>query len=289
MSVPSPILRFAPSPNGRLHLGHAYSALLNAGIAGRLGGLCRLRIEDIDPVRAKPDLAAAIVDDLAWLGLHYPSPVRHQSRHMGEYRAALNRLIAEGLAYPCFCSRAAIRAAVEAGPAPIPCDPDGAPLYPGTCRALDPHDVARRRNGGEPHTWRLAMGRALPRVAEDGRVHYTAFDGDGDRTVTVEPGLWGDAVVARRDVPTSYHLSVVHDDAVQGITHVVRGMDLEAATGLHVLLQRLLDLPTPRYHHHALIRDGDGRKLAKSRGSTSLASLREQGVSPAEIRAELGF
>ena len=289
MSVPSPILRFAPSPNGRLHLGHAYSALLNAEIAGRLRGVCRLRIEDIDPVRAKPDLAAAAIDDLGWLGLHYPSPVRHQSRHMGEYRAALNRLIAEGLAYPCFCSRGAIRAAAEAGSAPIPCDPDGAPLYPGTCRTLDPREATRRRDGGEPHTWRLDMARALPRGAKDGRVRYIAFDGGEDRPVTVEPGLWGDAVVARRDVPTSYHLSVVHDDAVEGITHVVRGMDLEAATGLHVLLQGLLGLPTPRYHHHALIRDGDGRKLAKSRGSTSLARLREEGVGPGEIRAELGF
>lgn len=284
-----PILRFAPSPNGLLHLGHAYSALLNARMAARLGGTCRLRIEDIDPVRSKPELAVAIIEDLAWLGLRYPQPIRYQSRHMDEYRGALRRLVAEGLAYPCFCSRSAIRAAVQGAEGPVPVDPDGVPHYPGTCRALSRPEADRRRHAGEAHTWRLDMDRALSRTLADEPFGYVAFDEDSERRIAVDPAVWGDAVIARRDVPTSYHLAVVHDDAVEGITHVVRGMDLEAATALHVLLQRLLDLPTPRYHHHALIRDGDGRKLAKSQGSTSLAALREAGVGPEEIRRRLGF
>lgn len=289
MSPPSAILRFAPSPNGLLHLGHAYSALLNARMAARLGGICRLRLEDIDPVRSKPDLAAAIVGDLAWLGLRYPEPIRRQSRHMDEYRATLGRLVAEGLVYPCFCSRSAIRAAVQEAEGPVTADPDGVPLYPGTCRAISRPDADRRRHAGEAHAWRLDMGRALGLPLAAGPFGFTAFDEGGERWISVDPAVWGDALIARRDVPTSYHLAVVHDDAKEGITHVVRGVDLEAATALHVLLQRLLDLPTPRYHHHALIRDGDGRKLAKSRGSTSLAALREAGVAPEEIRRRLGF
>jgi glutamyl-Q tRNA(Asp) synthetase len=282
----APILRFAPSPNGRLHLGHAYSALLNADLARRMGGLCRLRIEDIDPVRSRPDLVAAIVTDLAWLGLTYPEPLRHQSRHLDSYRATLQGLIARGLAYPCFCSRGQIRAraAVIAG---NPHDPDGAPLYPGTCRGLDPGITAERLARGEPHTWRLDMAAAL-RCAE-APLDYEAFDGAETRRVAADSASWGDAVIARRDVPTSYHLAVVHDDAEEGITHVVRGRDLEAATDLHVLLQRLLGLPTPRYHHHALILDPDGEKLAKSRGSQSLADLRAAGVTPEQIRPRLGF
>lgn len=290
MGETAPVLRFAPSPNGRLHLGHAYSALLNAEWAGRLGGVCRLRIEDIDPVRSKPAFVRAIIDDLAWLGLHYPEPIRLQSHHMSEYRSMLANLAVRGLAYPCFCSRSAIRAAAEADGGPVARDPDGAPLYPGTCRHLDPAAATARIDRGEPHTWRLAMERALmggglPTDA----LSFIAFDGTGERYVSAEPSLWGDAVIARRDVPTSYHLSVVHDDAVEGITHVVRGQDLEAATGLHILLQHLLGLPTPRYHHHGLIEDEDGRKLAKSRESTSLAEFREAGLTPAQVRAMVGL
>ncbi|MDP4024291.1 tRNA glutamyl-Q(34) synthetase GluQRS [Methylobacterium sp. NEAU 140] len=282
----APVLRFAPSPNGRLHLGHAYSALLNADLARRMGGTCRLRIEDIDPVRSRPELTAAIVSDLAWLGLRYPEPVRHQSRHMDAYRAARDRLVAAGLAYPCFCSRGAIRAAASGEGAPR--DPDGAPLYPGTCRALDPAEAAARRARPEPHTWRLDMARAL--AAAPGPHGYRTFDAEGrDTWATADPARWGDAVIARRDVPTSYHLAVVHDDAAEGISHVVRGRDLEAATDLHALLQRLLGLPSPAYHHHALILDAAGEKLAKSRGSTSLADLRAAGAAPADVRARLGF
>ena len=282
----TPLLRFAPSPNGRLHLGHAYSALLNADLAARMGGVCRLRIEDIDPQRSKPELIAAIVEDLAWLGLTYPEPVRRQSQHMGSYKAALDRLIAGGFAYPCFCSRGQIRALVAAGGA-IACDPDGVPLYPGTCRTLEAGQVADRLARGEPHTWRLDMAAALREAP--GPYGYCAFDEACAYQVTAEPARWGDAVIARRDVPTSYHLSVVHDDAEEGVTHVVRGRDLEAATDLHVLLQRLLGLPGPRYRHHPLLLDPAGEKLAKSRGSQSLADLRASGVTPEAIRARLGF
>ena len=279
----APVLRFAPSPNGRLHLGHAYSALLNADLADRMGGTCRLRIEDIDPQRSKPALIDAILEDLAWLGLTYPEPVRHQSRHMDAYRAARDRLIASDLAYPCFCSRTQIRVQADDNAR----DPDGAPLYPGTCRGLDPAVAADRLARGDPHTWRLAMDAALRRASPP--YAYVAFDGADARQVSADPARWGDAVIARRDIPTSYHLAVVHDDAVEGITHVVRGRDLEAATDLHVLLQKLLGFPTPRYRHHPLLLDETGEKFAKSRGSQSLADLRQAGVTPAQIRARLGF
>ena len=286
MKPGTPTLRFAPSPNGRLHLGHAYSALLNADLAARMGGICRLRIEDIDPQRSKPDLVAGLVADLAWLGLTYPEPVRHQSRHMEAYRAALDILAGRGLAYPCFCSRGEIRARA-AFDSECPCDPDGVPLYPGLCRGLDPADAADRIARGDPHTWRLDMRAALGCITTP--LGYIAFDDTGARWVSADPARWGDVVIARRDVPTSYHLAVVHDDAAEGVTHVVRGLDLEAATDLHVLLQALLDLPAPDYRHHPLVRDATGEKLAKSRGSQSLADLRQAGVTPEAIRARLGF
>jgi glutamyl-Q tRNA(Asp) synthetase len=286
VSAGAPVLRFAPSPNGRLHLGHAYSALLNADLAERMGGICRLRIEDIDPQRSKPALIEAIVADLAWLGLRYPEPVRRQSEHMAAYRAVRDGLIDRGLAYPCFCSRGQIRARVESGGGTA-CDPDGVPLYPGTCRSLDPARVSENLARGEPHTWRLDMAAALRCAGPDHG--YIAFDETGERWIAADPARWGDAVIARRDVPTSYHLSVVSDDAGEGITHVVRGRDLEAATDLHVLLQALLGLPTPLYRHHPLLLDATGEKLAKSRGSQSLADLRESGITPAQIRAQLGF
>ncbi|MHB2209116.1 tRNA glutamyl-Q(34) synthetase GluQRS [Methylobacterium sp. CM6257] len=286
MSQEAPVLRFAPSPNGRLHLGHAYSALLNADLADRMGGVCRLRIEDIDPQRSRPDLIEAVFTDLAWLGLTYPEPVRRQSRHMDTYRRALDGLIRRDLAYPCFCSRGQIRARIEAiGDSAY--DPDGVPHYPGTCRGLDPATVAERIARGDPHTWRLDMAAAL-RCA-GGPLGFVTFGETGERWVAADPARWGDAVIARRDVPTSYHLAVVHDDAEERITHVVRGRDLKAATDLHVLLQHLLGLPVPHYRHHPLILDTEGEKLAKSRGSQSLADLRQAGITPGQIRARLGF
>ncbi|WP_375456186.1 glutamate--tRNA ligase family protein [uncultured Methylobacterium sp.] len=345
----SAVFRFAPSPNGRLHLGHAYSALLNADLAARAGGRLLLRIEDIDPVRSRPERVEAILSDLAWLGLTFETPIRHQSRHMPDYRAALDRLVARGLAYPCFCTRGDIRAATVGAF----CDPDGAPLYPGTCRGLDAGTAASRATR-EPHGWRLDMARALrhapgphrystlrkeprsadlpppsagkggPRVSEgrergatgpyasppspdlarrlpfpaegggnrpcrNAQVQDTEFPATDGADVAADPARWGDAVIARRDVPTSYHLAVVVDDGAQGITHVVRGRDLEAATDLHVLLQALLGLPTPCYHHHALILGPDGEKLAKSKGSETLADLRVGGATAETIRARLGF
>ncbi|WP_232631858.1 tRNA glutamyl-Q(34) synthetase GluQRS [Methylobacterium sp. Leaf118] len=287
-----PALRFAPSPNGRLHLGHAYSALLNARIAAGLGGRLLLRIEDIDPGRSRPDFIAGIHADLAWLGLRFEPEVRHQSKHVPDYARARDGLAGRGLLYPCFCSRGQVAAAVAAGAArgePAPRDPDGAPLYPGTCRAVPP-DLARARIArGEPQSWRLDMAAALAEAAGPLPIRRFAPDGRDAGTIAADPARWGDAVIARRDVPTSYHLSVVWDDAAQGVSDVVRGQDLEAATDLHVLLQRLLGLPSPAYHHHALIRDETGQKLAKSKGSESLADLRARGVSPEAVRARLGF
>ncbi|MBN8532018.1 MAG: tRNA glutamyl-Q(34) synthetase GluQRS [Alphaproteobacteria bacterium] len=276
-----PVFRFAPSPNGRLHLGHAYSALLNADLAGKLGGRFLLRLEDIDTVRCTPELTQACLDDLAWLGLAWEKPVRIQSQHWSDYAAARERLKVQNLLYPCFCTRAEIAAASGAK------DPDGAPIYPGTCARLTPTAIAMRIVDGEPHSWRLAMEKALDGAPA---LSYRRFHPSSrqEENVTADPARWGDAVLIRKDTPASYHLSVVVDDALQGITHVVRGADLEAATDLHVLLQHLLGLPAPRYHHHALITES-GEKLSKSKGSETLADLRSRGVDPGEIRAMLGF
>ena len=287
-----PVFRFAPSPNGRLHLGHAYSALLNAQFAARLGGRLLLRIEDIDMTRCRPEYAAAVEEDLAWLGLRFERPVRRQSEHFEAYRAALVGLRARGLVYPCFCTRRGILEAVATREAALgtraPRDPDGAPLYPGTCRALSAAEATRRIAAGEPHAWRLATDAAL--AMAEGPLAYDRFGAAGAiESVAADPSRWGDVILGRKEIPTSYHLAVVHDDALQGITHVVRGRDLEAATDLHVLLQRLIGLPTPLYHHHGLIEDAEGRKLAKSLGSRSLAEIRELGVTPEAIRAELGL
>jgi glutamyl-Q tRNA(Asp) synthetase len=290
--VTKPVFRFAPSPNGRLHLGHAYSALLNADFAKRFGGRFLLRIEDIDIARCRPEFEAAIYEDLAWLGLVWESPVRRQSEHFSDYRAAFLRLKEKGAVYPCFCSRKDIAAVIACRETetdrPWPRDPDGTPLYPGTCRNLSDEEAERRIASGEPHAWRLdnaQLRRMLP-----GPYRYRRFDREGRKEiVAADPWRWGDAVIVRKETPTSYHLSVVADDALQGITHVVRGQDLEAATDLHVLLQTLLGLPTLLYHHHGLVLDPTGDKLAKSRQSTSLAEARAAGLDPQAIRRRLGF
>lgn len=287
-----PVLRFAPSPNGRLHLGHALSALTNQALARRFGGKLLLRIEDIDPTRCRPEFEQAIHDDLAWLGIVFDGAARRQSDHLSDYAEALGNLQGRGLVYPCFCSRSEVKRATatrraEAG-GEWPVDPDNAPLYPGTCRALEPDGVARRVVAGAPHVLRLAMDRAIEAVGAP--AVYVIFDARGATTVvTADPARWGDVVLARKDTPTSYHLSVVVDDALQGVTHVVRGRDLEAATDIHVVLQRLLGLATPLYHFHPLLLDEGGDKLAKSRGSESLADLRAKGVTAGEIRIRLGF
>lgn len=260
----TPAFRFAPSPNGALHLGHAYSALLNARLAAEAGGRFLVRIEDIDTLRCTPTLAEAALADLAWLGLRWEEPVRVQSRHMAEYRAQQQRLASMGLLYPCFCSRKDSAAVAD----PNRRDPEGQPLYPGTCRHLPPGTIAARLAAGDAHALRLDMQAA----SEDAAAR-----------------AWGDVVLVRKDIGTSYHIAVVTDDYLQAITHVVRGRDLEAATAIHVVLQKLLGFATPHYRHHDLISDALGRKLSKSEGAKSLASLRAEGVSAADIRAALGF
>ena len=287
-----PVFRFAPTPNGRLHLGHAYSALLNADLAARQGGRFLLRIEDIDVTRCRPEHEAGIAQDLDWLGLSWEQPVRRQSEHFADYAASAAGLRERGLLYPCFCSRQDIARAVDererSSGTSWRRDPDGAPLYPGTCRALDPAEARARIAAGAPHAWRLDIDRALAAVPD--ALAYEAFDLGGARhTVPAAPERWGDPVIVRKEIPASYHLAVVHDDALQGVTHVVRGQDLEVATDLHVLLQRLLGLISPLYHHHGLIVDEAGGKLAKSRASQALADLRARGVMPAQIRERLGF
>lgn len=283
-----PVFRFAPSPNGFLHLGHAYSALLNAQMARQMGGRFLVRIEDIDTLRCTEDRVAACLEDLEWLGLDWEQPVLRQSTRFEHYRAAIAELEAQGLLYPCFCSRNDI---VQAAGANHRRDPDGAPVYPGTCRALDATEQAARRASGAPFALRLDMVAALAKIGER-PFGWQEVSGARLETVTdiaASPGKWGDVVLVRKETPTSYHLSVVVDDAAQGVTHVVRGTDLYEATAIHRVLQGLLGLPEPRYHHHALIRDEAGKKLAKSLASTPLRQLRAEGVKAATIRKSWGF
>ncbi|WP_424363066.1 glutamate--tRNA ligase family protein [Methylocystis parvus] len=325
------VFRFAPSPNGYLHLGHAYSALLNFTLAQQCGGRFLLRIEDIDRGRARAEFEAAIFEDLSWLGLQWETPARRQSEHFDDYAGALERLDAMGLLYACDCKRSDI-AHFAAAHADWPRDPDGAPLYPGTCRDMprrparevlaqggvalrldmakaaglagegvgwreyhDPCDaipslpLAGRAGWGEPHS-RSALSTPTPSPSPQGGGRSGSPPGGGDFiTIPADPSQWGDVILARKDTPASYHIAVVVDDALQGVTDVVRGRDLFQATSLHRLLQRLLDLPEPRYRHHGLVRDEGGEKLAKSRGSETLRALREAGVSASEVRRRVGF
>ncbi len=285
-----PVFRFAPSPNGELHLGHAYSALLNQQVAERMDGRVLLRIEDIDATRTREDFVAQIFEDLDWIGFRYEKPVRRQSRHMEDYRAAADRLRALGLLYPCFASRTEIAAAVATKGPDWPRDPDGGLVYPGLYRGRPESEIADRLKAGEPVAWRIDVVAALRRAKAMGALPLSAtlFHPDGrEEQVPVDPAPWGDAIILRKETPTSYHLSVVEDDALQGVTHVVRGKDLEAATSLHRLLQVLLDLPSPRYLHHRLL-TVDGRKLSKSLRDRSLKTLREEGLSHADVRALIG-
>jgi glutamyl-Q tRNA(Asp) synthetase len=286
-----PVFRFAPSPNGELHLGHALSAITGFRMARRLGGRFLLRIEDIDLARTREDYVFQIYEDLAWLGLEWELPVLRQSEHFPVYRAAADRLAALGLLYPCFATRAEIASAVAASPSGV--DPDGAPLYPGLHKHLGDHEIARRKALGEPFALRIDMDRALILAGQKlGTIPLTFHELRLDGTVTTiaaRPERWGDAVIVRKDVPTSYHLSVVVDDALQGVTHVTRGMDLLAATDIHRLLQVLLELPEPVYHHHRLIEDPSGHKLSKSSRDTSLKSLRQAGLKPADIFRMVGL
>ncbi len=286
----TPVLRFAPSPNGPLHLGHALSALLNADMADALRGRLLLRMEDIDVTRCTPEFEEAIYRDLAWLGLDWERPVRRQSEHFDDYRAALDVLIERGLAYPAFLTRGEVKARVaqaEAAGGSWPRDPDGAPHYPPNERDLCDSERRRRIAAGDRHAYRLDMGKA---VAECGGALSWTETGDGETgEIVADPAAWGDVVLWRSDAPSSYHLSVTVDDARQGITHVVRGLDLFHATSVHRLLQQLLDLPAPVYRHHRLILGADGRKLSKSEGDTGLSVLRRQGLTSADIRRRVGL
>jgi len=292
--MPPPVFRFAPSPNGYLHLGHALSALLNFDLAQAAGGRLLLRIEDIDAARCRPEFEAAIYEDLAWLGVRWEEPVRRQSEHIDAYRHAIAQLEQQGLVYASFESRGEIARLVAEREVhgAWPRDPDGAPIYPGSVDALTPSERAARMEAGEPYVLRLDMGAALA-TAEAAAPLVWSETGAGPRgetgRVVAAPEAWGDVVLARKDTPTSYHVSVVVDDALQGVTDVVRGEDLFASTSVHRLLQALLRLPVPIYRHHRLVLDADGRKLAKSTRSTALRELREQGVAAADIRRMVGL
>jgi len=269
-----PISRFAPSPTGRLHLGHAFSAIRAHDLARDGGGRFLLRIEDIDQGRSREAFIAGIEEDLAWLGLRWDGPVLRQSTRTDAYRSALGALGVAGLLYPCFCTRADIAAAATA-----PHGPDGA-VYPGTCRTLAPEERARRM-AAEPFAWRLDMARAAAFAGP--LCWHDAIMGEVDAV----PDRFGDVVLARKDAPASYHLAVTVDDAWQGVTDVVRGMDLFEATHIHRLLQALLGLPTPRYHHHPLLTDEEGHRLAKRNGAPTLADLRASGADPAALATAL--
>jgi glutamyl-Q tRNA(Asp) synthetase len=282
----SRVFRFAPSPNGYLHLGHAYSALLNAKMARETGGRLLLRMEDVDVARCRPEYERAIYEDLAWIGFKWEKPVRRQSEHLAEYAQALDRLRRRGLTYPCFCTRGEVSRAI-AGRPDWPRDPDGSPLYPGTCRHLNVAEGAARLACGERAAWRLDMAKASDLA---GTLAWREDDTENlAREIAGEPQEWGDVLVARRDIGTSYHISVVIDDAQQGVTDVVRGKDLYAATSVHRVLQALLGLPEPRYRHHGLITDASGHKLSKSRGSPTLRDLRANGITPEEIVRTVGL
>jgi len=312
------ISRFAPSPTGRLHLGHAFSAVRAHDLARAAGGRFLLRIEDIDPGRTREEFVSGIAEDLAWLGLTWDGAVLRQSRRLDVYADALERLKARGFVYPCFCTRAEIAASAAA--------PHGAvAIYPGTCRDVP---VSVERLSREPHCWRLDMAKALTSFDNMGpaltSVHPELVEGSsflmmeknsalrlpasGSRSgepstgsaqtglrwwdecegwVLADPGAHGDVVLARKDAPTSYHLAVTVDDAAQGVTDVVRGLDLFEATNVHRLLQALLGLPTPLYRHHALLTGLDGKRLAKRDGAKSLAELRAEGVDPVALVAAL--
>jgi glutamyl-Q tRNA(Asp) synthetase len=252
------VFRFAPSPNGHLHLGHAASALLNQKMAKACGGRLLVRVEDIDTTRCTPEFARDALEDLEWLGIEFEKPVRVQSQHLGDYHKAIGRLQDMGLLYACSCTRSELKNAHT------PIDPEGQPLYPGTCRL---HGA----KGEGPFALRLDMAKAVKHVADLSWQEKEA-------RIAADPSAWGDIVLARKDIGTSYHIAVVVDDALQGVTNVVRGVDLYHATSIHRLLQVLLNLPEPHYHHHDLKRNSEGDKLSKSKNHPSLRALRQRGM-----------
>ncbi|NQV44495.1 MAG: tRNA glutamyl-Q(34) synthetase GluQRS [Rhodospirillales bacterium] len=285
----STVTRFAPSPTGYLHLGHAYSALFAARFTTGHGERFLVRIEDIDPERCRPEFEQAIMDDLAWLGLTWEVPVRRQSEHMADYAAALDVLDGLGLLYPCFCTRADIRREIEAAgyaPHDAPSGPDG-PIYPGTCREINPSERHDRLSSGEAYALRLDMTKAIGQAIEQAGT-LTWCDHERGEQITT-PEIFGDVVLARKDTPTSYHLAVTVDDHLQGITLVTRGEDLFSASHIHRLLQALLGYETPDYHHHALLSGDDGKRFAKRDKAATLHDLRQSGVAAIDIIRKLGI
>ncbi len=278
------VTRFAPSPTGLLHLGHLHSALCGWTRARAAGGRFLLRLEDIDAGRCRPAHAAAILADLSACGLDWDGPVRVQSAHLDDYRSCLDTLAGHGLLYPCFCTRAAVLADIAAAGAAPHQAPDGSALYPGTCRMLSDAERADRIAAGLPHALRLDMAPACRRVGPGLSRHEA-----GQGRIPCRPQAFGDVVLARRDVPASYHLCATHDDALQAVSWVTRGLDLAPSADLHRLLQALMDWPEPAYAHHALLRDGTGRRLAKRDHAASLRDLLDRGTAPAEIRAMAGY
>ena len=312
-ALPHMVTRFAPSPTGRLHVGHGWSALLAMDMACAAGGAFRLRIEDIDGTRSRPEHVAGIIEDLRWLGVAWDGEVVCQSQRLEAYEAALDRLRGMGLLYPCFCTRSDIQASLTA-----PHGPEG-PVYPGTCRGLSGDERARRIAAGDAHAWRIDVAAAVARVGvvEWRAVDFSSlpfkgegelpkapgqgdsphpnpsnesrasFEPEGEGLCSADPLAHGDVVLARKDAPASYHLSCTLDDAAMGVSHVLRGDDLKGATDIHRLLQALLALPSPIYCHHPLLVGPDGKRLAKRDGSIALADLRAQGVNPADLAAAL--
>ncbi|MGJ8528900.1 tRNA glutamyl-Q(34) synthetase GluQRS [Maritalea sp.] len=276
-----PIFRFAPSPNGELHLGHAFSALMTQQIAQANDGKILLRVEDIDTIRCTPEGTIQMLDDLDWVGFSWDEEPRNQSDHFDDYAKALEKLRSDGLVYPCFCSRNQIKSNANGEK-----DPDGAPLYPGTCKHMSQYDREKRMQDADAFAWRLDMDKAIEKVG-DLTWQELSEDFTEVETVKANPAAWGDVILARKFTPTSYHLSVVVDDADQNITHVTRGKDLYFATAVHRVLQALLELPEPKYLHHGLILDDEGKKLSKSKKSLSLAALRKRGWTPEQIRVQL--
>jgi glutamyl-Q tRNA(Asp) synthetase len=281
MTTGETVTRFAPSPTGYLHLGHVRSALEGWRAARQAGGRFLLRLEDIDGDRCRDEYAASILDDLGWLGVDWDGPVRRQSEHFDDYRRALEALDALGLLYPCFCTRREIQAEIaRAGGAP---QGETGPPYPGTCRHLDWHERLAKQRAGLDFALRLDIARAL---ALTGRLEWIEEGGDEPRRVVAgEVAVLGDVVLARKDVPASYHLAVTVDDGLQGVTLVTRGQDLAQATNIHCVLQSLLGLPTPRYRHHALVTDASGRRLAKRDRALTIRAMRERGMRPDQVIA----
>lgn len=297
MTHPVKRLRFAPSPNGWLHLGHAYSVLLGADIAAREGAQYLLRIEDIDLGRTRAEYIEGIFEDLTWLGLSWPKPLLRQSTRFNAYDAALKTLRDMDLVYPCFATRKEITDAIQQSGIGLkhwPTDPDGAHIYPGLYKDISLQERNRLMWEGRSYAWRLDMEKAR-RIAEEITGAPITFLEEGASAAgltgrqPIKPEYFGDVILARKDVPTSYHIAVVVDDAHQGISMVTRGQDLFPATYIHRLLQVLLGLPEPRYHHHGLIRDETGRRLSKSAKDRALRELREQGMTADDIRRLVGL